>query len=67
MLEEDQLRNLKKIVPQFFFNDMLTKDFRDWPTAKEWVLEMSRRMATHGRSSMPVHLAETERAGAAAR
>ena len=34
-LEDDRLRILKKIVLQVLLNDMLTKDFRDWPTANE--------------------------------
>ena len=42
---------------------MITKDFRDWPTAKEWVLEMSRRMAMHGRPSKLLHLPEAEGTG----
>ena len=47
-------------MPQVFLNDLITKDFHDWPVAKEWVLEMSRRLAMHGRPSKPLHLAEAE-------
>ena len=66
LLEDDRLRILKMIVPQVVLNALITKHFRDWPTAKEWVLEMSRRMAMHGRPSKPLHLAEAESAGDAA-
>ena len=63
MQEDDRLRILKKIVPQVLLSDMITRDFRDWPTAREWVLEMSRRMAMHGRPSKALHLAEAESTG----
>ena len=66
LMDEDRLRILKKIVPQVFLNDLITKDFHDWPVAKEWVLEMSRRLAMHGRPSKLLHLAEAEGAGDAA-
>ena len=58
--EDDRLRILKKIVPQIILNELIARDFHDWPTAKEWVLEMSRRIAMHGRSGKPLHLAEAE-------
>ena len=66
MPEDDRLRILKKIVPQVFLNDMI-RGLPRWPTAQEWVLEMSRRMALHGRPSKPLHLAEKESTGDAAK
>ena len=63
LMDDDRLRILKKIVPQVLLNDLITKDFHDWQVAKEWVLEMSRRLAMHGRPSKPLHLAEAEGAG----
>ena len=35
LMDEDRLRILKKIVPQVLLNDLITKDFHDWPVAKE--------------------------------
>ena len=64
-MDDDRLRILQKIVP-VLLNDLITKDFRDWLTAKECVLEMSRRLAVHGRPSKPLHLAESEGSGEAA-
>ena len=61
--DDDRLRILKKIVPQVLLNELITKDFREWQVAKEWVLEMSRRYAVHGRPSKLLHLAEAEGAG----
>ena len=62
-MDDDRLRILKKVVPQVLLNDLITKDFHDWQVAKEWVLEMSRLLAMHGRPSKPLHLAEAEGAG----
>ena len=62
-MDDDRFRILRKIAPRDLLNDLSKFDFKDWHAAKEWTLEMSRRLAVHGRPSKPLHLAEAEDAG----
>ena len=65
-MDDDRLRILRKIAPRDLLNDLIKFDFKDWHAAKEWILEMSRRLAVHGRPSKLLHLAEAEGASDAA-
>ena len=51
LMEYDRLRILRKMVPQQLLNEMIARDFRDYQAAKEWALEMARRLVVQGRHS----------------
>ena len=50
-MEYDRLRILRKMVPQQLLNEMIARDFKDYQAAKEWALEMARRLVVQGRPS----------------
>ena len=51
LMEYDRLRILRKMVPQQLLNEMIARDFKDYQAAKEWALEMARRLVVQGRHS----------------
>ena len=47
--EYDRLRIFRKLIPRELLNEMFARDFKDYQAAKDWALEMARRVVVQGR------------------
>ena len=46
--EYDRLRIFRKLIPRELSSEMIARDFKDYQSAKDWALEMARRIVVQG-------------------